>query len=311
MQLGEVPLPEPGAGEVRVRHGAIGVNFIDVYFRTGTYPHALPFTNGQEGAGIVDAVGAGVSDVAVGDRVAYCNVLGAYAEANIVPAAGTVPIPNDVSDADACAALLQGMTAHYLSHDTWSLQPGDIALVHAAAGGVGNLLVQMAKLRGATVIATAGGPEKCALAAAEGADHVIDYNAEDFAVATERAVGKNAVSVVYDAVGKTTWERSLSVLRPRGLLAIYGASSGPVPPIDPLALMRGGSLYITRPTLVSYRLTREELLGRAADVYGMIAGGRLKVRIGKTYPLAEASQAHRDLESRATVGKLLLAPLSS
>lgn len=308
LQLADVAVPQPGAGQVLIRQTAIGVNFIDVYKRTGLYPNEPPFTLGEEAAGVVEAVGEGVADVRAGDRVAYAGEFGAYAEYNVVPAARCIPVPDGVDDRTACAVLLQGMTAHYLVTDTFALGEGDIALVHAAAGGVGQILVQLAKQRGATVIATAGSADKVALARAAGADHVVDYTQEDFAAATRAIVGEHAVDVAYDAVGRTTWERSLSVLRPRGMLVVYGNSSGPVPPVDPLALARGGSLFLTRPTLVHYVRTREELLGRAHDLFAHIADGTLHVRVGKTYALADAAQAHRDLEARATTGKLLLVP---
>ncbi|MDB5029007.1 MAG: Alcohol dehydrogenase, zinc-binding domain protein, partial [Candidatus Eremiobacteraeota bacterium] len=270
----------------------------------------LPFIPGREGAGVVEAVGAGVTDVKPGDRVAYAQSpnLGGYAEANAVPVRELLPIPDGVDDHDACAVMLQGMTAHYLANDTFPLRPGHVALVHAAAGGVGSTLVQLAKARGATVIATAGTDEKAEIAHRYGADHVIVYSKEDFAEAVRRIVGDRAVDVAYDSVGKATWERSLSLLRSRGMLVIFGASSGPVPPIDPQRLAHAGSVFFTRPTLVDYIRTRDELLHRANALFGAIREGKLHVRIGAAYPLAEAAQAQRDLEARKTTGKLLLIP---
>ncbi len=310
LQLADVPTPSPGPGEALIKQSVCGVNYIDVYVRTGLYKAALPVIDGREGAGVVEAVGDGVTDVKPGDRVAYAMTpaMGGYAEYNAVPARELVPIPEGVSDDDACAIMLQGMTAHYLSHDTFPLQKGNVALVHAAAGGVGSTLVQLAKARGATVIATVGTEAKAELARGFGADHVILYDREDFAEATRRIVGEHAVDVAYDSVGKDTWERSLSLLRPRGMLVVFGNSSGPVPAVEPAKLMAGGSLYLTRPTLGDYIRTRDELLGRARDLFGAVHAGTLHVRIGATYPLANAADAHRDLEARKTTGKLLLTP---
>ena len=310
LEFVDVPAPALGPGEALVRHSASGINYIDVYFRTGLYKRPLPFIDGREGAGVVEAVGAGVTELQPGDRVAYAQTpnLGGYAELNAVPARELVPIPEGVSDRDACALMLQGMTAHYLAHDTFPLHPGHIALVHAAAGGVGSLLVQIAKARGATVIATVGTEQKAELARVYGADHVIVYAQEDFAEATRRIVGEHAVDVAYDSVGKDTWERSLSLLRPRGMLVVYGNASGPVPPIEPQKLAAAGSIFFTRPTIVDYIRRREELLSRARDLFDARRSGELQVQIGATYPLAEAAQAHRDLEARETTGKLLLIP---
>lgn len=310
LEYADVPAPQPKAGEALVRQTACGVNYIDVYFRTGMYKRELPFIDGREGAGVVEAVGEGVTELKPGDRVAYAQTpnLGGYAELNAVPARELVPVPDGVSDRDACAVMLQGMTAHYLVHDTFPLRPGNVALVHAAAGGVGSTLVQLAKLAGATVIATVGTEEKAELARGYGADHVIVYANEDFAEATRAFAGEKSVDVAYDSVGNDTWERSLSLLRPRGMLVLYGASSGAVPPIDPQRLSAQGSVFLTRPTLVDYIRTRDELLGRTSDLYETIRSGKLHVRIGQTYPLAEAAQAHRDLEARKTTGKLLLIP---
>ncbi len=310
LELADVPVPSPGPGEALVRQTAAGINYIDVYFRTGLYKRPLPFIDGREGAGVVEAVGEGVTEFKPGDRVAYPQTpnLGGYAEANAVPVHELVPIPEGVDDRDACAVMLQGMTAHYLSSDTFPLRPGHVALVHAAAGGVGSTLVQLAKARGATVIATVGTEEKAELARGYGADHVIVYAQEDFADATRALVGDHAVDVAYDSVGKDTWERSLSLLRPRGMLVVYGNSSGPVPPVEPQKLAAAGSIFFTRPTLVDYIRTREELTRRARELFDAIRAGALHVRIGATYPLAEAAQAHRDLEARKTTGKLLLIP---
>jgi NADPH2:quinone reductase len=310
LQLADVPTPSPGPGEALVRQAASGVNFIDTYLRTGLYKRDLPFIVGAEGAGVVEAVGDGVTDLKAGDRVAYAQSpnLGGYAEYNAVPARLLVQVPDAVDDRTAAAVMLQGMTAHYLVNDTFPLRAGHVALVHAAAGGVGALLVQLAKAKGATVIATAGTEEKAQLARDAGADHVIVYAKTDFAEAARAIVGEHAVDVAYDAVGKDTWERSLSLLCPRGMLVVYGASSGPVPPIDPQKLAAAGSVFFTRPTLVNYISKREELLGRTRDLFSAMQSGKLNVRIGATYPLADAAQAHRDLESRKTVGKLLLIP---
>ena len=310
LELADVPAPAPGPGEVLVRQRAAGVNYIDVYFRTGLYKRPLPFIDGQEGAGVVEAVGAGVTEFRSGERVAYPQTpnLGGYAELNAVPAHRLVPIPDGVDERAACATMLQGMTAHYLVNDTFPLRAGQIALIHAAAGGVGSILVQLAKAKGATVIATVGTEEKAQLVRGFGADHVIVYAKQDFAEATNALVGEHQVDVAYDSVGKETWERSLSVLRPRGMLVAYGNSSGPVPPVEPQKLSAAGSVFFTRPTLADYIRAREELVQRAHELFDAIANGALQVRIGATYPLADAAQAHRDLESRKTTGKLLLLP---
>jgi NADPH2:quinone reductase len=310
LQLAELPAPVPGAGEALVRHTAVGINYIDVYVRTGLYKKPPPFINGREGAGVVEAVGDGVTEVKPGDRVAYPATanLGGYAELNAVPVRDLVPIPDGVDDRTACALMMQGMTAHYLAHDTFPLRAGNIALVHAAAGGVGSLLVQIAKARGATVIATVGTAAKAELVRGYGADHVIVYAEEDFADAARALVGDHAVDVAYDSVGKDTWERSLGLLRPRGMLVVFGNASGPVPAIEPQRLAAAGSIFFTRPTIADYIRTRDELLQRARDLFGAVREGALHVRIGATYPLAEAAQAHRDLEARATTGKLLLIP---
>ncbi len=308
MELVELPVPQPKANEVVVKLRASGVNFIDVYFREGRYPAAVPFVLGQEGAGEVTALGAEVKSVKVGDRVAWVGLLGSYAEYAAVPAERVVPIPAGVTDQQAAAAMLQGMTAHYLSHDTFPLKRGETALVHAAAGGVGLLLVQMAHNIGARVIGTVSTEEKAALARAAGADEVILYTQADFEVETKRLTGGKGVDVVYDSVGKTTFDKGLNVLRPRGMMVLFGGSSGAVPPFDLIVLSQKGSLYVTRPTLFAYIATREELVARSSAVFGMIAAGKLKLRIDHIYPLAEAQRAHRELEGRKTTGKLLLIP---
>ncbi len=308
LALVDVPLPEPGPGEVRVKQTVAGINFIDVYLRSGLYKRETPFLLGREGAGTIDAVGAGVVGPRPGDRVAYLDTahLGGYAEYALVPAAEAVPVPDGVDDATACALMLQGVTAHHLVRSTYPVASGETILVHAAAGGVGLLLTQLAKIAGATVIATAGGPAKCTLARGAGADTVIDYTTTDFAPEVKRLTTERGVAVAYDSVGRETWERSLAVLAKRGYLVLFGASSGPVPPIDPQRLSAAGSIFFTRPTLGDYKRTRDELLGRTNDLFALAAAGKLHVRVGATYPLAEAAQAHRDLEARKTTGKLLL-----
>jgi NADPH2:quinone reductase len=308
MELVDLPVPQPKPNEAVVKIQAIGVNFIDVYNREGRYKQQLPFVLGQEAAGTVSAVGSGVRAVAVGERVAYTMQMGSYAEYAAVPADRLVKIPAGVSEREAAAALLQGMTAHYLAHDAWPLKKGEAALIHAAAGGVGLLLVQMAHNIGARVIATVSTEEKAKLARAAGADEVILYMQADFEEETKRLTGGKGVDVVYDSVGKTTFDKGLNLLRPRGMMALYGGSSGPVAPIDPLVLTQKGSIFLTRPSLGSYVITPEDLQRRAGAVFGMIRDGKLKLRIEHVYPLAQAQQAHRDLEGRKTTGKLLLIP---
>ena len=307
LQLEEVPAPMPGPGQVVVRVEAAGINFIDVYQRTGHYKTPLPFTPGQEAAGTVTAVGAGVTAPRVGDRVAYTGVLGAYAEYAVVPADRVVALPDAVSAEQGAAAMLQGMTAHYLATSTYPLKPGDACLVHAAAGGVGLLLCQIAKARGARVIGTVSTREKAALARDAGADDVILYTEQDFEVEVKRLAGAG-LQVVYDSVGKTTFEKGLNCLQPRGMMVLFGQSSGPVGPFDPQVLNQKGSLYLTRPTVANYIATRAELLARAADVLAWVHHGKLKLRIAHTFPLAEAAEAHRQLEGRKTTGKVLLIP---
>jgi len=308
MEVVELPVPQPKANEALVKLAASGVNFVDVYYREGRYKAALPFVVGQEGAGVVTAVGAEAKSLKVGDRVAWSGLLGSYAEYEAVPADRLVPIPQGVSDQQAAAVMLQGMTAHYLSHDTYPLKRGETALVHAAAGGVGLLLVQMAHNLGVRVIATVSTEEKAKLARGAGADEVILYTQVDFEAETKRLTGGKGVDVVYDSVGKTTFEKGLNILRPRGVMVLFGGSSGAVPPFDPIILTQKGSLFLTRPSLMNYVATREELVARSSALFGMIASGKLKLRIEHTYPLAEAQRAHRELEGRKTTGKLLLIP---
>jgi len=308
LELVDLPVPQPKAGEAVVKLTASGVNFIDVYFREGRYKSPLPFVVGQEGAGVVTAVGSEVKSVKVGERVAWTGLQGAYAEYAAVAADRLVSIPSGVTDQQAAAAMLQGMTAHYLSHDTYPLKRGETALIHAAAGGVGLLLVQMAHNIGARVIATVSTDEKAKLAREAGADEVILYTQTDFEAETKRLTGDKGVNVVYDSVGKTTFEKGLNVLRPRGMMVLFGGSSGAVPPFDLIALSTKGSLYVTRPTLGAYIASREELVERSSSVFGMLAAGKLKLRIEHTYSLSDAQRAHRDLEGRKTTGKLLLLP---
>jgi NADPH2:quinone reductase len=305
LQYVDVPVPSPKAGEVLVRQTAVGVNFIDVYHREGRYPLPLPFVPGSEAAGVVEAVGEGVSEFRPGQRVAYAMHVGSYAEYAAVPAAKLVPVPDAVDDRSAAAAMLQGMTAHYLCRSTYPVHPGDTVLVHAGAGGVGLLLTQMVRRIGARVITTVSTPEKAELSRQAGADEVILYTEQDFEAATMRLTNGAGVQAVYDSVGRTTFDKSMACLAPRGHLVLYGASSGPVPPFDPIVLGKK-SLFLTRPSLAHYTLTRDELLLRANDVLQAVQSGELKLRIEHVYPLAEAAQAHRDLEGRATTGKLLL-----
>ncbi len=308
LTLVDLPGPTPKPNEAVVEIKAAGVNFIDVYFREGRYPAPLPFVNGQEGAGLVTEVGVDVRDVRVGDRVAYTGALGSYAEYAAVPADRLIRIPDQIDFEKAAAAMLQGMTAHYLSHSSYPIKPGETALIHAAAGGVGLLLVQMCKLLGGRVIGTAGSPEKAALARDAGADEVIIYTTQDFEAETKRLTEGKGVHVVYDGVGRTTFQKDLSVLRPRGYLVLFGGASGAVPPFDLLELTKHGSLFVTRPSLQHYVATRAELRQRSGEVLQMIVSEDLKLRIHKQYPLAAAQQAHRDLEGRKTTGKLLLIP---
>jgi NADPH2:quinone reductase len=304
--LRDVAKPVPGPGQALIRIEASGVNFIDVYVREGRYPAQLPLIPGQEAAGTVVEVGDGVTTVKAGDRVAWCSVLGTYAEYAVAPADRLVAIPEGISSEQAAAAMLQGMTAHYLSHATYPIRKGDEVLIHAGAGGVGLLLTQMAKSLGALVFTTVSTEEKAALSREAGADVVINYRTDDFAVEVRKQ--SSGLHAVYDSVGKTTFEQSLSVLRPRGMMVLYGGSSGAVPPFDIMKLAAMGSLFLTRPTLPAYTASRAELETRATDVLQGIAKGTLKLRLEHTYPLAEAAQAHRDLEGRKTTGKILLVP---
>lgn len=308
LALRDCPEPEPGEGQALVRVEAVGVNFIDIYQRMGAYKLPLPFTPGNEAAGIVVKVGPGVTEVAIGDRVAYAGTIGSYAERAVVPAWRLVRIPEAIDSKTAAAVMLQGMTAHYLAHATYPLKPGDACLVHAAAGGVGLLLVQVAKRRGARVIGTVSTAAKADLARKAGADDVILYAEQDFEAETRRLTGGAGVQVVYDSVGKATFEKSLSCLAGRGCLVLYGQASGPVPPFDPQVLNSKGGLYLTRPSLVHYTATRTELLERANDILGWTARGELKVRIGAEFPLAGAAEAHRQLAARLTTGKVVLIP---
>jgi NADPH:quinone reductase len=306
LTLVEEPTPEPGPREALIALSVSGVNFIDVYFRTGLYPGETPTAIGSEGAGVVERIGNEVTEVKPGDRVAYTMVRGSYADYAVVPAAKLVPVPDDVSIENAAAILLQGATAHYLTRSVFPLDATHSCLVHAAAGGLGGLVVQLARERGARVIGTVSTEAKARAVRALGADDTILYTEQDFEVEVKRLTGGRGVDVVYDSVGKTTFDKSLKVLRPRGMIALVGASSGPVPPIDPQLLNQRGSLFLTRPSLGHYLATREELLWRAGDLMSLLQSGRLKVTIAATYPLAEAAQAHRDLEGRGTIGKLLL-----
>jgi len=306
MQLVDAPVPVPGDGEALVRVAYSGVNFIDVYFRTGLYKADRPITLGSEASGTVERVGPGVTEVAPGDRVAYAMVRGSYAEYAVVPAAKLVKVPGEVELATAAAIMLQGMTAHYLTHSTYPLTPESSCLVHAAAGGTGGLVVQMAKLRGARVFGTTSTEEKAREVRQLGADHAIVYTTQDFEAEVRRLTNGRGVDVVYDSVGKTTFDKSLASLRVRGTLALFGQSSGSVHPVDPVTLNTRGSLFLTRPNLGHYLLDRQELLWRAGDVLRYVASGAVKVRISKVYSLADAADAHRDLEGRKTTGKLLL-----
>jgi NADPH2:quinone reductase len=308
LRLDELLDPRPQAGEALVAIEAAGLNYIDVYFRKGLYKASLPLTLGLEGAGTVTAIGSGVEGVRIGDRVAYTSVPGAYAELAVVPASRLIVLPAGITAKQGAAAMLQGMTAHYLATSCWPLRSGDTCLVHAAAGGVGLLLCQIAKLRGARVLATVSTEEKAELARRAGADEVILYSKEDFAAAVKRLTGGEGLQVVYDGVGRTTFEKGLACLAPRGMMVLYGQASGPVASIDPQELSARGSLFLTRPTLAHYILTRAELTARAGEVFGWIRDGKLTLRIEREFALADAAQAHRALEGRETTGKVLLIP---
>ena len=308
LQLDDVADPSPGSGQAAVKLAAAGVNYIDVYFRTGQYKAQLPLTLGLEGAGTVTAVGSGVSDVKAGDNVAWTGVPGSYAQMNVVPADRLVKLPAGVSAKDGAAAMLQGMTAHYLVKSSYPLKKGDTCLVHAAAGGMGLLLCQMAKMLGATVIGTVSTEEKAALAKSAGADHVILYAKQDFEPEVKRITEGRGVDVVYDGVGASTFDKSLSCLRPRGYMILFGAASGPVPPLDLQVINVRGSLFLQRPSLNHHIGSREELVQQAGEVLGWIKDGKVKLRIEHQFPLAQAAEAHRALEGRKTTGKILLIP---
>lgn len=308
LTVDDIDVPEPGSGEVRVRIAAAGLNFIDTYHRDGKYPLEPPAIIGVEAGGTVDAVGPGVDGLSEGDRVAYTGQRGAYAEQQVVPADAVVRIPDELETQPAVAALLQGMTAHYLTHDTFPLSEGDVALVHAAAGGVGHLLTQICKLKGATVVATCGSHEKAKQVTDHGADEVVVYTEEDFVEAVGSFTDGRGVDVVYDGVGQATFLDGLDCLRKRGMMVLYGQASGPVEPLDPQELNKHGSLFLTRPSLFHYVDEREELERRASDLYGWLASGDIEVRIDRTFPLEDAAEAHRYLEGRNTQGKVLLVP---
>jgi NADPH2:quinone reductase len=311
MQYVDLPVPHPGPKDALIKIAASGVNFIDVYFRTGLYKADLPITLGMEAAGVVEAVGPQVTEVRPGDRVAYAMTRGSYAEYAVVPAWQLVKVPDGIGLNSAAAAMLQGMTAHYLTHSTFRLKSGDTCLVHAAAGGAGRLIVQMAKMLGARVLGTTSTEAKADLARQAGIDEIIFYTRQDFEAEVKRLTGGRGVDVVYDSVGAPTYMQGLNCLRPRGMMVLFGQSGGKVPPIDPTILNTKGSLFLTRPSLAHHCATREELLWRAGDVLQWIQSGKLKLAIDRTYPLAQAAQAHRDLESRATAGKVLLMPEGS
>jgi NADPH2:quinone reductase len=310
LTLLDLPTPTPGPGEALIRIEAAGVNFIDIYFREGRYPASLPYTLGQEAAGTIVALGdpvPGQANFTTGDRVAWCSVSGTYAQFAVAPVSRLIAVPDSVSSQQAAAAMLQGMTAHYLAHSSYAIQRGDNVLIHAGAGGVGLLFIQIAKSLGARVFTTVSTDEKAGLARSAGADEVIFYTRENFAERVRKLVPEG-LAAVYDSVGKTTFDDSLKCLRKRGVLALFGGSSGAVPPFDLIQLSRMGSIYITRPTLNDYTVTRDELESRASDILNGVADGSLKLRMEHTYPLADAAQAHRDLESRKTTGKLILIP---
>jgi NADPH:quinone reductase len=310
LRLEDVEPPQPGPGHALVKIEACGLNYLDVQYRKGLLKAGLPLTIGSEASGTVSAIGSGVTEVKVGDRVAYAMVIGAYAEFAVVPAAKLVPIPTGVDFNVVAAVMLQGMTAHYLTHSTFALQPGDTALVHAAAGGVGLLITQVARKTGATVIATVGSEAKAELARQAGANEIINYSTQDFEAEVKRMTGGRGVDVVYDSVGRDTFDKSMNCLRPRGYLVAFGFSSGPVTPVDPLTLGVKGSLFLTRPGLNQYIATRAELLMRANAIFEWLAAGALKVRIDNVLPLADAAKAHEDLEARRTTGKVLFLPPS-
>ena len=308
LQLEDVALPEPGPGQVRVRHTAIGVNFIDTYQRSGLYPLPLPSSAGNEGAGAVEAVGAGVTQFKAGDRVAYTNQIGAYSEARLAPAERLVKIPEGISDEQAASMMLKGMTVWYLIHRTYAVKPGDTVLWHAAAGGVGLIACQWLKAIGANVIGTAGSDEKAAIAKSHGCDHVIVYTRENFTARVKELTGGKGVPVVYDSVGKTTWEGSLDCLRPLGMMVSFGNASGAVPPVNIGVLAQKGSLFLTRPTLITYIAARADLEAASSALFAVVKSGKVKIEISARYKLADAAQAHRDLEARKTTGSVVILP---
>ena len=308
LQYEDVQVGDPGAGQARIRHTAIGVNFVDTYQRSGLYPMPLPMVAGNEAAGVVEAVGSGVTELEAGDRVAYTGLPGSYCEQRVVPADRLVKLPPGISDEQAASMLLKGLTVHYLIHSTYAVKKGETVLWHAAAGGVGLIACQWLKALGVTVIGTAGSDEKCALAKAHGAEHVINYTRENFVERVKSIAGGNGVPVVYDAVGKTTWDGSLDCLRPRGLMVSFGNASGAVPPVNLGILSTKGSLYVTRPTLATYIASRADLVERSISLFEMVTSGKLKIETTARYKLADAAQAHRDLEGRRTTGSVILQP---
>ena len=308
LQLDDVQVGDPGQGQVRIKHSAIGVNFVDTYQRSGLYPMPLPQVAGNEAAGVVEAVGAGVSDLKAGDRVTYTGLIGSYCESRVVPADRMVKLPQGITDEQAASMLLKGLTVHYLIFSTYAVKKGDTVLWHAAAGGVGLIACQWLKALGVTTIATAGSDEKTALAKAHGADHVINYSKENFVEKVKAITGGKGVPVVYDGVGKATWEGSLDCLRPRGLMVTFGNASGPVPPVNLGILSAKGSLYVTRPTLATYIAARADLVERTNALFDVVKSGKVKIETTGRYKLADAAQAHRDLESRKTTGSIVLVP---
>jgi len=308
LQLDEIPVGEPGAGQVRIRHTAIGVNFLDTYQRSGLYPMQVPQVAGNEGAGVVEALGSGVTDLKVGDRVAYTGLVGAYCDQRVVPAERMVKLPQGVSDEQAASMMLKGLTVHYLIFTTYKVQKGETVLWHAAAGGVGLIACQWLKALGATVIGTVGSEAKAKLAGAHGADHVINYSTENFVARVKEITGGKGVPVVYDSVGKSTWEGSLDCLRPLGMWVTFGNASGPVPPFNTLMLAQKGSLYLTRPTLATYTASRADLEATSKSLFDVVKSGKVKIEITARYKLADAAQCHRDLEGRKTTGSVILLP---
>jgi NADPH2:quinone reductase len=308
LQVDDVQVPEPGAGQVRLRHTAIGVNFVDTYQRSGLYPMQLPSVAGNEGVGVVEAVGSGVSELKKGDRACYTGLPGSYCEERVVPADRLVKVPDGITDEQVASMLLKGLTVHYLIHSTYPVKKGETVLWHAAAGGVGLIACQWLKALGVTVIGTAGSEEKCALAKAHGAAHVINYSKENFVERVKEITGGKKVPVVYDSVGKTTWEGTLDSLAPRGLVASFGNASGPVAPVNLGILSTKGSLYVTRPTLATHIATRADLLERSAALFDIVKSGKVKIETTGRYKLADAAAAHRDLEGRKTTGSIVLVP---